>query len=86
MLELRVRRLYRQDPLRYGFIAEYAACQLTADRLGLPVLAGPVEATALGNVLVQARAALLIDGTLEDLRAIVARSFASTRYLPRHRG
>ena len=30
-------------------------CQLIADRCGLPVLAGPVEATALGNVLVQAR-------------------------------
>ena len=49
-------------------------CRLLADRLGLPVLAGPVEATALGNVLVQARANGALSGSLEDLRALVART------------
>ncbi len=49
-------------------------CRLLADRLGLPVLAGPVEATALGNVLVQARAHGVLSGSLEDLRALVART------------
>ena len=60
-------------------------CQLTADRSGLPVLAGPVEATALGNVLVQARATGLIDGDLETLRALVARTNPPRRYQPRQR-
>jgi len=58
-------------------------CQLTADRAGIPVIAGPVEATALGNVLVQARAVGIIDGDLETLRALVVRSFEPTRYEPR---
>lgn len=58
-------------------------CQLTADRAAIPVIAGPVEATALGNVLVQARAVGIIDGDLETLRALVARSFEPTRYEPR---
>jgi len=57
-------------------------CQLTADRLGLPVLAGPVEATAIGNVLVQARAQGLVTGSLEGLRALVAASFVPERYTP----
>ena len=46
-------------------------CQLTADATGRKVVAGPVEATALGNILVQARAAGSIDGGLGDLRALV---------------
>ncbi len=58
-------------------------CQLTADRSGLPVLAGPVEATAIGNVLVQARAEGLASGSLEALRALVASAFSPKRYEPR---
>ncbi|MBM7832159.1 rhamnulokinase [Agromyces cerinus] len=57
-------------------------CQRTADRAGLPVLAGPVEATAIGNVLVQARAQGFVDGDLEALRALVAQAFAPRRYEP----
>lgn len=60
-------------------------CQATADRSGLPVLAGPVEATTLGNVLVQARAHGWFgpDATLEDLRRVVAASVSLQRYEPR---
>jgi len=58
-------------------------CQATADRAGLPVLAGPVEATALGNVLVQARALGAAPETLEGLRALVAASHVPVRFDPR---
>lgn len=58
-------------------------CQLTADRSGLPVVAGPVEATAVGNVLIQARAQGFVTGSLESLRALVARAFAPHSYRPR---
>ncbi|MGN8552041.1 UNVERIFIED_CONTAM: rhamnulokinase [Microbacterium sp. SLM126] len=60
-------------------------CQATADRSGLPVLAGPVEATALGNVLVQARAHGWFgpDASLEDLREAVVSAFPPERYDPR---
>jgi rhamnulokinase len=57
-------------------------CQLTADRAARQVLAGPVEATAIGNVLVQARAVGLVSGELANLRALVARTFAPTEYSP----
>jgi len=58
-------------------------CQLTADACELPVLAGPVEATALGNVLVQARARGLLAGDLETLRALVRATQDVRRYEPR---
>lgn len=57
-------------------------CQRTADRSGIPVLAGPVEATAIGNVLVQARAQGFANGDLESLRALVAAAFTPQRFLP----
>ncbi|MET7331284.1 rhamnulokinase family protein [Nonomuraea sp. NPDC005650] len=56
-------------------------CQLTADACGLPVVAGPAEATALGNVLVQARAAGLVSD-LAEMRALVAASQPLRRYEP----
>lgn len=58
-------------------------CQLTADATGLPVIAGPVEATAIGNLLVQARSERLLAGDLEALRTVVARSFPPQRFAPR---
>jgi rhamnulokinase len=56
-------------------------CRLTADASGLPVVAGPVEATALGNVLTQARAHGLA-GTLAESRALVAATQPLRRYEP----
>ena len=58
-------------------------CQLTADACEVPVLAGPVEATALGNVLIQARALGLLAGDLESLRALVRATQDIRRYEPR---
>lgn len=55
-------------------------CQAIADRTGLPVLAGPVEATALGNVLVQARAAGAVGPGLAEMRELVARAHPPVGY------
>ena len=58
-------------------------CQLTADTCEVPVLAGPVEATALGNVLIQARSRGLLAGDLEALRALVRATQDIRRFEPR---
>ncbi|WP_371744557.1 rhamnulokinase family protein [Georgenia sp. TF02-10] len=57
-------------------------CQLTADATGLPVLAGPAEATALGNILVQARATRALNGGLVELRRAAAQAGPVHRYEP----
>jgi rhamnulokinase len=56
-------------------------CQLTADAARLPVVAGPVEATAIGNVMVQAFAQDRV-GSLEEIRAVVRDSFQASTYEP----
>jgi rhamnulokinase len=64
-----------------GGVRNTLLCQLTADVLGLPVLAGPEEATALGNVLVQARACGELS-SLAEMREVVTRSVQVERYEP----
>lgn len=55
--------------------------QLAADITGRVVIAGPVEATAIGNVLIQAMGAGVVKD-LKEAREIVARSFPVERFEP----
>lgn len=56
-------------------------CRMTASACGVPVLAGPVEATAIGNILAQSIGAGAI-GSWRDGRRLVAASFDVIRYEP----
>lgn len=58
--------------------------QCTADSLDMPVICGPVEGTALGNVLVQIKAAGLVDN-LTQMRALVGNSVELKTYMPKDR-
>lgn len=58
-------------------------CQLTADACNRPVVAGPIEATAIGNVLVQALGLGLV-GSLTEARAVVRESFDVKAYAPQN--
>lgn len=58
-------------------------CELTADSINKPVLAGPIEATALGNIILQLVALGEIE-SVEEGRRIIAKSEKITKYEPNH--
>jgi len=58
-------------------------CRLTADAANLPVLAGPIEATAMGNVMMQALARGHVS-SISEAREVIRKSFDVVTYEPRH--
>jgi rhamnulokinase len=74
---------YRQIRIVGGGSRNRLLNQFTADATGRTVIAGPVEATALGNIAVQ----MLTSGAVESLaeaRRIIERSFPVQRFEPTH--
>jgi len=57
--------------------------QWTANAIGIPVIAGPSEATALGNIMIQARAAGCVD-SLQEMRSIIRESVQLEKYDPKN--
>ena len=64
-----------------GGIQNELLCQFTANALGTKVVTGPIEATASGNILMQAIATEQIN-TLAEARQIVSNSFELKEYQP----
>ncbi len=74
---------YRSIHMVGGGVKDKLLCQMTADACQIPVLAGPVEATVCGNLLIQ----MLADGSvgsLEEARHITANSVTVEKYLPQN--
>jgi rhamnulokinase len=55
--------------------------QWTANAIGIPVIAGPSEATAIGNIMIQAKAAGCV-GSLTEMRQIIRNSIQLEEFLP----
>ena len=64
-----------------GGSANDTMSQWTANAIGMPVVAGPMEATAIGNVMLQARTAALVKDRW-DMRSLIAQSFAVKTFYP----
>ena len=58
--------------------------QMAANSTGLPVITGPVEGTAIGNIMLQAKAAGLV-GDMFEMRRIIADSIEIAEYQPQDR-
>jgi rhamnulokinase len=56
--------------------------QMTADKIGIPVVAGPVEATAIGNIMIQAKG-LGIVNSLAEMRSIIKNSIETEVFCPK---
>src|SRR6266403_48464 len=56
-------------------------CQAAADACCRRVVAGPIEATAIGNVMMQAVAAGVV-GSIAEAREVIRRSFSVEEYVP----
>lgn len=65
-----------------GGIKNIPLCQYTADAIGKKVITGPIEATAMGNILVQAMGLGLIKD-LKEAREISKNSVETTEYIPK---
>lgn len=68
-----------------GGVKNRLLCQFTANATGLPVIAGPVEATAAGNLMMQALALGYV-GSLDEIRRVIRRSFDLEAYEPQETG
>jgi rhamnulokinase len=66
-----------------GGVANPLFCQLVADACRLPVVAGPTEAASWGNAIYQAKALGVLDGSVADARALIARAEQPVRYVVR---
>lgn len=55
--------------------------QMAANSIGMPVITGPVEGTAIGNIMLQAKAAGMVNDIFE-MRSIIANSIELKTYLP----
>ena len=68
-----------------GGVNNVLLCQCTANAMGRSVVAGPVEATAVGNIMAQVLAMGGVS-SLRQIRGVVAASFAPTPYEPENPG